>query len=399
MVTKIDAIYAAATYGTEGADTIEAVYLKGDLIYGLGGDDIIIGDIGNDYLLGGFGNDTIYGGGGNDTMYGEDGNDIMFGGDGQDQLNGSTGNDKLYGEAGDDNVWDTDGDNLLDGGAGNDGISGGTGIDTEYGGDGNDWLSGGFNNDKLYGDAGDDSISTKESTMASSLETDYADGGSGIDTISYANITTTFVKGFTINLGVTTAQKIGAFGSDILLNFENVTGSGGDDTLIGNGGDNVLNGNRGADTLKGMGGNDILDGSIGVDVLNGGAGNDLLVGGMAYGGRYPSSSAGDVLTGGTGADKFAMDLSWTNQSGLKWGYAGVDTVTDFNHAAGDQIMVRKAFTFIGTNAFSHTGGAEVQVTTSGTTQIVNLDYTGDGVSDSTFNVLNAAPLIAADFII
>ena len=42
--------------------------------------------------------------------------------------------------------------------------------------------------------------------------------------------------------------------------------------------------------------------------------------------------------------------------------------------------------------------AEVQVKASGLTQVINYDYIGDGVTDSTVNVVGAAALVAADFI-
>ena len=61
----INAHATTFTFGTAGKDIIDAQYLLGDMIDGLGGDDIINGLDGNDLLLGGTGRDTISGNGGN----------------------------------------------------------------------------------------------------------------------------------------------------------------------------------------------------------------------------------------------------------------------------------------------------------------------------------------------
>ena len=113
---------------------------------------------------------------------------------------------------------------------------------------------------------------------------------------------------------------------DILLNIENITGSGQGDELTGNaqanklmGGDgnDKMTGDAGDDTLMGGDGNDMLgavdvdgDGSAdnteegadklmggaGRDTLNGGGGNDTLVGG----------AGDDEMTGGGGNDTFVF---------------------------------------------------------------------------------------------
>jgi Ca2+-binding RTX toxin-like protein len=193
--------------------------------------------------------------------------------------------------------------------------------------------------------------------------------------------------GVTVNLGLTTAQKIGGGGTDTILNFENVNGAAGDNNLTGSAGDNVINGNAGVDKLNGMGGNDTLSGGYSADTLNGGDGNDILSGGAGFVSyNKVLSGSGDVLTGGNGADTFVMDLQ-TNRVRMVIN-AGTDTITDFKSSEGDHINARGA-TFVGSSAFSHVlGHAEVQVTGSAAAQTVNLDFNGDGVTDSAFTVLN-----------
>lgn len=77
--------------------------------------------------------------------------------------------------------------------------------------------------------------------------------------------------------------------------------------------------------LNGFAGNDLLTGLGGDDVLDGGEGNDLLIGG---GGR-------NIYRGGAGADVFAI----TRES-LK---GGAQTITDFNAAQGDRLLLSGAF--------------------------------------------------------
>ena len=98
-----------------------------------------------------------------DTLTGTDGTDVLLGGNGDDTLDGGDGNDLLLAGNGDD---------TLDGGDGSDLLSGGNGDDTLDGGDGSDLL---------LGDRGDDTLNYTLSENTG--ETDYYDGGSGVDTL------------------------------------------------------------------------------------------------------------------------------------------------------------------------------------------------------------------------
>ena len=117
-------------------------------------------------------------------------------------------------------------------------------IDTEiFGQNGNDILNGGADNDFIWGAAGDDTIR----------------GNAGSDRLN------------------------GGFGNDLIFGDE------GRDIIRGDGGDDTLHGGDGDDDLFGLGGTDTIFGDAGADLLD--AGGDV---------------AADVLTGGSGLDRFVV---------------------------------------------------------------------------------------------
>ena len=107
---------------------------------------------------------------------------------------------------------------------------------------------------------GPDGQTVNGSDVATTFHLEYHNGsaivhgGSGSDTISYADDT----AGVTIDLAAGTSSSSG--GSATFTSIENATGGSGNDILNGNSGNNVLDG--------GLGGHDIL---------TGGAGNDTFV--------------------------------------------------------------------------------------------------------------------------
>jgi hypothetical protein len=165
-----------------------------------------------------------------------------------------------------------------------------------------------INFDTVLSGGGDDTFSiTTGSDPISTL-----DGSGGADTVDFSAIGT----GGVIDLDDGDAN----FGSLFTLNnFENATGSGGDDTITGDGSANVLDGGGGGDRVNGGGGDDTILGSAGSDSLDGGADTDTL--------DYSAQSAdlvGNLSTGtvtGLGTDTFS------NFEIFKTG-SGNDTVTD-----------------------------------------------------------------------
>ena len=430
-------------YGGSGADQVG----------GGAGNDTVYGDDGNDTVYGDAGDDVIYGGEGNDTLRGDAGNDTMDGGNGNDtasfsffatavtvtlatpgvaqntgagndtltsieNLTGSNFNDVLTGDANDNYLNGSRGNDTLNGGDGNDLLDGGnTGNDIMNGGNGIDTVTyaqaaananlGGVtvnlsvtaaqNTGNTSG--GTDTITNVENLIGSAFNdtlqgnagNNVLDGAGGIDTVSYSSAT----AGVTVSLSLQgTAQNTIGAGTDTLIGFENLTGSGFNDTLSGDAGNNVLNGgagtgdtlsyanatggvtvslalttaqntvsagtdtislfenltgsnfddtlsgDAGANTLKGSIGNDTLNGNDGADLLDGGVGNDTLNGGDGSD-TFIGEAGNDVMDGGAGSDivdysaiasGVTVDLSST--AAQNTGGAGTDTLSNIENLVG-----------------------------------------------------------------
>ena len=101
---------------------------------------------------------------------------------------------------------------------------------------------------------------------------------------------------------------------------DSLHGGDGAESVHGNDGDDGLHGGSGQDALFGGAGHDFVTGADDstADFINGGAGNDLLAVG-----------AGDVVTGGDGADNILLG---------DWIAGGTVELVDYN-ATEDQLMV------------------------------------------------------------
>ena len=343
------------------------------------GDDMLDGGAGADRLLGGVGMDTasysgsdeavtVYlwkgtGEGGHaegdvivdvENVLGSDYEDVLGGDDGANRLSGGGGNDRLSGRGGDD---------VLEGGAGADRLLGGAGMDTasysgsdeavtvdlEEGmvagghaegdvivnienvtGSGNgDVLGGNDGDNRLFGAGGNDRLSGKggNDVLEGGAGADRLLGGIGIDTVSYGGSD----EAVTVDLGEDTMAGGHAEG-DVIMDVENVMGSGYGDMLGGDTGVNRLDGGDGDDVLRGGGDDDVLDGGADSDRLFGDTGKDELWG----------KDGDDVLDGGAGADRLlgGAGADWVSYSGSD-GAVTVDleegTVAG-GHAEGDAIV-------------------------------------------------------------
>ena len=249
-------------------------------------------------------------------------------------LIGSTSADVLIGD---------DKANVIQGGNGSDSLDGGKGFDSLIGGAGNDTIDGG---------AGDDAL----------------DGSEGIDTVSYASAG----AGVTINLAMSEQNTVGS-DSDALRNFENITGSNFNDSLIGSSTDNLITGGEGDDTLDGAAGSDTLDGGNGSDTasyasasaavtvslamaggqITGGAGTDKLISienltGSGFNDKLTGSSTDNVMMGGVGNDTIdggagSDTVSYASATGSvsvnllsrsSTGSAGNDTLSNIENVIG-----------------------------------------------------------------
>jgi Ca2+-binding RTX toxin-like protein len=322
------------------------------------GIDVIRGSAHADLIVGGgpalYGNERLVGNGGDDTLVGVNSNDeadyssdldipgpVMVdlgAGTASDGLGGTDTlvnlfwarggdfNDTLVGANGDvERLMGGRGDDLIDGG-GTSGVSyagyqfavsgveafiengsgtasdgqGGTdtlvNINGLWGSNFADMLTGGEGDQWFRGRGGNDTI----------------DGGGGIDTVHYSDPNPT---GVTVNLATGTATDgwggpWNLQGTDMLLDIENVEGSGFGDRITGNGGANRLEGRDGNDTLNGGAGNDTMTGGKGNDNLNGGAAADSLKGDA--GNDVLAWASTDSFDGGAGTDTLKLSSGSLN---------------------------------------------------------------------------------------
>jgi Ca2+-binding RTX toxin-like protein len=245
-----------------------------------------------------------------------------------ENLNGSAFNDVLTGDKFDNWLYGGDGDDFLQGGLGNDTLSGSTGNDTASFADLKSgitltlfWSDGvaEYMNGKIaeqdilqsienvIGTAKDDFITGDDfdNIIEGGLGNDYLDGDGGNNTVSFASSKAAVTVDLLIQDGVTAQNTKGA-GIDTLVNFSNIIGGFGADTLIGDHGDNKLFGGAGNDLLIGNWGNDELYGGDGNDILIGGKGADQLFGGAGIDTADYSSAPGtvfvDLVLGGSKGD-------------------------------------------------------------------------------------------------
>ncbi|MEO1091689.1 MAG: calcium-binding protein [Pseudomonadota bacterium] len=180
----------------------------------------------------------------------------------------------------------------------------------------------------LFGFGGDDIIRAHQTdfTMVPApwggwipaYEVDHFDGGAGDDTMSYV-LASTAVQ---VDLAAGEACRLAngnLYAKDVLVSFENATGSAHDDVLIGNNLANTLNGWFGDDQMWGRGGGDVMAGGAGDDTMYGESGHDDLQG--DWGNDFLDGGAGeDELFGGDDDDTLLGD----NNDDDLWGEDGND---------------------------------------------------------------------------
>ena len=196
-------------------------------------------------------NDTLTGGTLANAIAGGDGDDILVGAAGDDALNGGPGRDTAdYATA----TAAVDADlaaGLASGGAGNDSLAeienltGGSGNDVLMGDDTANTIIGGNGLDRINGSGGDDSL----------------DGGGGLDTLDFSSA----IEPISVNLAHLSAT---GQGTDIVVSFQNVTGSPQADQLTGDEEVNLLDGAGGDDTMRGKAADDTLIGGEGTDTVD-----------------------------------------------------------------------------------------------------------------------------------
>ncbi len=347
---KLDEQWQATNANTGGAvvDTLVSI----ENARGGSRADYIIGSAADNVLDAGAGNNTIVGNGGNDTVISGSGHDTITTGSDNDWISAGTGNNLINTGAGVDTVdyaGITGNLNIGTHGAGfrmtvaggqvNDTLTmdGVNNVEVYVLGSGNDTFNGSVYGETVYAGAGNDVF---KGTRGVAADSNYFDGGSGVDMVSYAHVT----QAISINLNDTQSTIAIGMGIDTLVSVEGMIATQGNDTLVGNSDTNLLDGQNGSDILIGQAGNDTLRGGSGKDYYRAGSGDDLIdeqlgngidtvdysdvTGGVtvaAYGG-YGSDDGAFTVTGVSGTD--SIDNVGANS---EWGQlVEVFTLSDGN---------------------------------------------------------------------
>lgn len=380
--------------GTAGDDNLVGT-AAGETIEGLAGNDVIQGFMATDQIDGGADNDTVSyvaasGGVTIDLTLAGPQNTVSAGMDqliSIENIIGSNFNDTLTGDNNANVINGLGGNDLIDGAGGNDTLIGGLGVDTlTYAntaagvtvnislltaqntvGAGTDTISE-FENligtafaDTLTGDSVDNVIfaGDGDDIVEGSDGNDTLTGGNGVDTVTYVNA----LADVTFSLATLTAQTTVGAGTDTVSGFENLTGSGFNDTLTGDSSNNVIDAGGGNDTVDGGDGDDALIGGSGTDTVSYanaasgitfdlslataqntvGAGTDTVSGfenvtGSGFDDIIVGTSGNNILTGDAGTDTLSyanavsditFDLSLATAQAT--GGGGTDTVSGFEN--------------------------------------------------------------------
>jgi Ca2+-binding RTX toxin-like protein len=265
-------------------------------------------------------------------------------------------------------------------GLGNDTVLGGDAYEIIHDQSGNDLYSLGKGDDLVFGAFGNDTMN----------------GGAGIDMLSYEMLLDDYgaailaTIGVRIDLSVKTVQNTGVFGRDVILNFENLTGGGGSDTLLGNAGKNIITAGEG---------NDLVNGRAGNDDLASGFGEDTLIGGLGV----------DVFYLGSGDGETDVVIFQTMRDSGRDGQPGTtDVISNFG-IVQDRIdlsaidartgtTVNDSFVFRASGAFRSAKGEVRLVEVNGSTQ-VQIDTDADASAEMVFTIDSVVGLTAANFIL
>ncbi|CAO4163445.1 DUF642 domain-containing protein [Methylorubrum populi] len=352
-----DVLIAIANVVGSDFDDVLTAAASGSLLAGGKGDDTLVAGLGADTLDGGAGLDTadysasmaavqvdlVLGTGTGGSAQGDrlSGIENLVGSAFADTLAASIDGGSLKGGAGDDTLVAGPGKDTLDGGDGIDivdysastaGVSVnlatglGTGgyakddslvsIEGVIGSAFADILTAAETGSLLKGGAGDD-------TLVAGIGADTLDGGAGLNTIDYS------AASAAVMVDLASGKVSGAAAGDVLVNIQNVTGSGFADMLRAAATGSRLSGGIGNDTLVAGIGADILDGGSDHDTVDYSGSPDAVAVSLATGLGSGGAAQGDRLIaiedliGSAGADRLVGDAAANRLAGG----AGDDTLT------------------------------------------------------------------------
>lgn len=273
-----------------------------------------------------------------------------------------------------DDVSGTNQDDFIKGDSQNNLLRGNGGNDTFFGTTGNDTLEGGTGNDTADYRGLRRAITVKPTGIVEkrfagvddtiSMETIIANplvGGNTID-----SSTASLGASLSINLSTGGASVFGPFPTinRTFLNFDDVIGTSGNDTITGDFQANILNGSSGDDVISAGGGNDTLVGGAGADTLTGGTGTNTYI--------YNSSSEGaDLITDFISIDRIQLRSS---------GFAGLSrgSLSARRYGEGDSLVAAAGAAFLA-GAFSNAAILGV-----GTAAGVEVWYTSNAFNTAVF---------------
>jgi len=273
-----------------------------------------------------------------------------------------------------DDVSGTNQDDFIKGDSQNNLLRGNGGNDTFFGTTGNDTLEGGTGNDTADYRGLGRAITVKPTGIVEkrfagvddtiSMETIIANplvGGNTID-----SSTASLGASLSINLSTGAASVFGPFPTinRTFLNFDDVIGTSGNDTIIGDFQANILNGSSGNDLISASGGNDTLVGGAGADTLTGGTGTNTFI----YNSRFEGV---DLITDFISIDRIQLRSS---------GFAGLSlgSLAASRYGEGNSLVAAAAAAFSAGSLF---GAAILSV---GTAAGVQVWYTNNAFNTAVF---------------
>jgi Ca2+-binding RTX toxin-like protein len=261
-----------------------------------------------------------------------------------------------------DDVSGTNQNDLIRGDSQNNRLRGNGGNDSFFGTTGNDTLEGGTGNDTADYRGLGRAITVKPTGIVEkrfagvddtiSMETIIADplvGGNTID-----SSTASLGASLSINLSTGAASVSGPFPTinRTFLNFDDVIGTSGNDTITGDFQANILNGGGGNDLISASGGNDTLVGGFGADTLTGGTGTNTFI----YDSRFEGV---DLITDFVSVDRINLRSS---------GFAGLSlgSLAASRYGEGSSLSVAAGAAFFAGSLF---GAAILSVDTAAGVQV------------------------------